>query len=74
MVAGVRGSVHHIHSAATISTLNAIGPCGIVWLTCSSQPNATSRTSGGHGALLRDQQRQGDEQRRGEHRPRSRSG
>src|SRR3954469_12515030 len=41
-----------IHSAATISKVNAIGPCGMVWLICSSHPKPISSSSDGHGAFL----------------------
>src|ERR1051326_903930 len=47
-----RRSDHRIHSAATMSRPNAIGPVGLAWLVCNSQPNASSTTSGGHHIFL----------------------
>src|SRR6185436_20208566 len=37
-----------IQKAEMISRAKAIGPCGMVWLTCSSHPKATSSSSAGH--------------------------
>src|SRR5262245_52655396 len=44
-------SAHQIQNAAMISNEKAIGPWGMVWLICSSQPNATRISNGSHETL-----------------------
>src|SRR5262249_54463785 len=49
---GPRRSAPRIHTAATMSRANAVGPCGLAWLSCSRQPKASSTTRGGHHIFL----------------------